>query len=222
MTLQPTHPAPGLSSALCPRESGYTSHPLFPVSIDFPRLRAELSEEQAHLGSAGGTWGCASPVPGCRAPAPPKPLPGAPGQGLSGPLPAPAAVWLPPGRLATSARGRPGSPHHPCPPPSLPGWGSAGGGPLGLRQSPSCACARVTPGPEGSLYRDALPAGLCTYCKKQLFESCCFWVLFSFPCPVPSSRPFPLTHFTWLERRSLAPVLTMAAWWPQPALLDAS
>lgn len=120
---------------------------------------------------------------------PPKPLPGAPGQGLSGPLPAPAAVWLPPGHLATLARGRPGCPHHPCPLPSLPGRGSARGGPLGLRQSPSCACARVTPGPEGSLYRDALPAGLCTYCKKQLFESCCFWVLFSSPCPVPSFPP---------------------------------
>lgn len=79
-------------------------------------------------------------------------------------------------------------------PPSLPAAvpprpGKCRGGPLGLRQSPSCACARVTPGPEGSLYRDALPAGLCTYCKKQLFESCCFWVLFSSPCPVPSSLP---------------------------------
>lgn len=134
---------------------------------------------------------------------PPKPLPGAPGQGLSGPLPAPAAVWLPPGHLATSARGRPG-----CPPPSLPAAvpprpGKCRGGPLGLRQSPSCACARVTPGPEGSLYRDALPAGLCTYCKKQLFESCCFWVLFSSPCPVPSSLPCSL-HPLYLVGEMLA------------------
>lgn len=126
MTLQPTHPAPGLSSALCPRESGYTSHPLFPVSIDFPRLRAELSEEQAHLGSAGGTWGCASPVPGCRAPAPrsrfpapqdrgflvlcpPQPRCGSPRAGsLPRPAAAPALPTIPARRHPFQAGGVPG------------------------------------------------------------------------------------------------------------------
>lgn len=53
--------------------------------------------------------------------------------------------------------------------------------PPGSRRSRLCPCVRVAPGPEGRLYRDALPAGLCTYCKKQLFESCWFWVLFSSP-----------------------------------------
>lgn len=61
----------------------------------------------------------------------------------------------------------------------LPGQGSTGG----LR-SRLYVCVRVAPGPEGPLYRDALPAGLCTYCKKQLFESCCFGFCFLSPFPL--------------------------------------
>lgn len=46
-----------------------------------------------------------------------------------------------------------------------------------------CACAGH-PRPQGRC-----TGMLCTYCKKQLFESCCFWVLFS--SRPPALPPFP-------------------------------
>lgn len=107
--------------------------------------------------------------------------------------PAPQPLAL--GRCSTSAPqqlGRPGA---------LPGRGAWGA--IGL----GCVCVRVAPGPEGPLYGDALPAGLCTYCKKQLFESCCFGFCFLSLFPSPS-------RFTQLERRRW---LVWALVWAAPA-----
>lgn len=75
-------------------------------------------------------------------------------------------------------------------------------------------CVRVALGPQGLLYGDALPAGLCTYCKKQLFESCCFGFCFLSQSHLPT--PMPQSHFTQLGRRcSLvwAPVQVLAVQW---------
>lgn len=49
---------------------------------------------------------------------------------------------------------------------------------------PSPLCVREAPRPQSRC-----TGMLCTYCKKQLFESCCFWVLFS--SHPPALPPFP-------------------------------
>lgn len=128
-------------------------------------------------------------MPGLRAPGPGRSqplLPAAPQCPRTGAFwssAPPAPERLSPGRCSTSAPQQPGRPKLSPRLSPLPGRGSTGwgwGGPIGLGLS---VCVRVAPGPKGPLYRDALPAGLCTYCKKQLFESCCFGFCFLPPDP---------------------------------------
>ncbi|XP_017925340.2 uncharacterized protein LOC108639112 [Manacus vitellinus] len=115
---------------------------------------------------AGGTrpWRKPVPAPGCS----PAPRTGA--FWSSAPSPR-AALPGPMLYLGPAAAGPPQlSPLSCCP----------AGGTWGPWVSVVCVCPCRTR-PRGPLYGDALPAGLCTYCKKQLFESCCFGFCFLSP-----------------------------------------
>lgn len=215
MTLQPTHPAPG--PFLCPAPQG--KRPRFASSLPCLR-RLPQAASRARRGTS--TLRLCRRHPGCRAPAPRSRFPAPQDRGflvLCPPQPrcgSPRATSLP--RPAAA----PAVPPHPCPPPSLPGQGSAGGVPSVCGSLRRVRARASHPALRGRCTGMLCPPGSVHTVKSNCLKAVVFGFCFLPPVPSHPPCPVPFTHFTWLERCLLAPVLTPAAWRSQPALFDTS
>lgn len=204
-----------------PQGSGSCSRPPSAFKAASPGRGQSPAEEQAHLGSARGTWGSAGSPPSCQGSghqaleeASPcsQLLPSARGQGLSGPLLPQPQSGSPQADALPRPRSSRAAPSSLLASPRCPAGGARAGGGGGPSVS-VCLCVSVShPALRGRCTGMLCPLGSVHTVKSNCLKAVVLGFVFFPPTP----------HFTQLERRcSLVSALgwVPAAWWPQPALV---